>query len=347
MATEVTCIVDTDGTQSPDYTSLAAAIAGETGVSPVAVTDYDLVTNDEQLTIECRATSGAADTTELTIPTFVTDADCYVKIYVPPAHRHNGKWSDSKSRLINTATRPHLLTVQISDLVLEGVLLGYSHDAQDSSYSLINVEVACNLMVKKCILKGNVGSNRIATGIFITGTSDGSVVTIENSIICGTNRAEHYANANLREYYSGGTTINIYNCVSCDSNLGIDRRNATVTVRNCAVFNNVNDFNNDMTVTYTASDDNDVLGTGNVDISPSATEADDWAAAFTDYTNGDFSLKSGSDLIDAGIGPGQDSNVPTTDIVGNTRSGNTCCIGAFEYVSIPVAMHHYNLLRSA
>ena len=58
MATEVTCIVDTDGTKSPDYTSLSAAIAGETGESPKVVEDADLVANDEQLTIECRCSAG-------------------------------------------------------------------------------------------------------------------------------------------------------------------------------------------------------------------------------------------------------------------------------------------------
>ena len=34
MATEVTVIVDTDGTKDPDYTGLNAAVVGETGVSP-------------------------------------------------------------------------------------------------------------------------------------------------------------------------------------------------------------------------------------------------------------------------------------------------------------------------
>ena len=102
MATEVTCIVDTDGTQNPDYTSLAAAIAGESGASPKCVKGADLVTNDEQLTIECRASSGAADTAAVSVDGFTRDEDRYVEIYIPPAHRHNGKWSTGKYRIEST-----------------------------------------------------------------------------------------------------------------------------------------------------------------------------------------------------------------------------------------------------
>jgi len=55
-----------------------------------------------------------------------------------------------------------------------------------------------------------------------------------------------------------------------------------------------------------------------------------------------------------GIGPALDSNVPTTDIVGTSRSGNTCDIGAFEYVAsggggvsiIPIIMNHLQKMRA-
>jgi hypothetical protein len=68
-----------------------------------------------------------------------------------------------------------------------------------------------------------------------------------------------------------------------------------------------------------------------VDISPNATEADDWAAAFTDYTNGDFSLKSGSPLIDAGTD--LSAVMDSVDIIGTSRpQGDAWDVGAFEYV---------------
>lgn len=90
-ATEVICIVDTDpDAKDAHYHSLADAIAGETGASPKCVTSANLVTNDEQLTIECRASSGAADTTGVTISGFTTDADNFVKVYVPASAQASG-----------------------------------------------------------------------------------------------------------------------------------------------------------------------------------------------------------------------------------------------------------------
>lgn len=56
------------------------------------------------------------------------------------------------------------------------------------------------------------------------------------------------------------------------------------------------------------------------------------ADLFVDPENHDYRPKAGANTIDAGIGPALDSNVPTTDIAGNPRSGSTCSIGAFEYV---------------
>jgi hypothetical protein len=56
------------------------------------------------------------------------------------------------------------------------------------------------------------------------------------------------------------------------------------------------------------------------------------ANLFVDPENHDYRPKAGANTIDAGIGPALDSNVPTTDIVGTPRSGDTCDIGAFEYV---------------
>lgn len=72
-----------------DYTSLAAAIAGEKG---------DLTALDRQLTIECYSMS---DTTAALIANadWVTDATRYILITTPSTERHDGKWNTSKYRL--------------------------------------------------------------------------------------------------------------------------------------------------------------------------------------------------------------------------------------------------------
>jgi len=56
---------------------------------------------------------------------------------------------------------------------------------------------------------------------------------------------------------------------------------------------------------------------------------------FTDAANNDYSLAAGdTDAIGAGIGPSADSDVPTTDFAGETRSGAITDLGAYIYVTV-------------
>ena len=91
------------------YSSLNAAIVGESGATPVVVTDADLADNDEQLTISCRASrrpdgTHAADTTAVSVTGFTTDADNYIKVIAGADHRHAGAGSDTKYRLVGSTS---------------------------------------------------------------------------------------------------------------------------------------------------------------------------------------------------------------------------------------------------
>jgi hypothetical protein len=72
-----------------DYTSLAAAIAGES---------KNLVGLDRQLTIACYASAAPDMPTARLDPAdgWVTDATHYVRVMVPPGERHTGKWDPTK-----------------------------------------------------------------------------------------------------------------------------------------------------------------------------------------------------------------------------------------------------------
>lgn len=96
-ATNRTVTVKTSG---GDYTSLAAAIAGEKG---------DMVALDRQLTIECYAFADAGGAALIANADWVTDATRYIHIYVPPAERHSGVWNAAKYYLqvAGTALRVH------------------------------------------------------------------------------------------------------------------------------------------------------------------------------------------------------------------------------------------------
>lgn len=357
MATEVTCIVDTDGTQNPDYTSLAAAIAGETGASPKCVTGADLVANDEQLTIECRASSGAADTASVTISTFVTDADCYVKIYVPPEHRHNGIYDDQKYRIEANVAYTGIIDPAIAYLKINGLQGRNTYSGSGPGYFIgkATARPAGFLIIENCLSSPGFSTSR--EGISINEVSANDYISIKNTIIYGCTggiAGIHVRGGSSKVVYD----LEIYNCVvhgsseayaalvrRIDTGGSVSIKNVVATGASIADFHLL-DVSGTEAYSNNASSDSTALGDDSL---INQIEAD----LFSDPSAGDFSLVSNSPLIDAGIGPALDSNVPTTDIVGNPRSGSTCSIGAFEYVveggtlSIPVAMHHYNLLRSA
>ena len=136
---------------------------------------------------------------------------------------------------------------------------------------------------------------------------------------------------------NGTTAGHIINCTSDGLNANdAVRAQVAIKVRNVAAFNSNDDFDTVTDVSYCASDDGD--GTNAVDWDAEAT---DWAANFNAYGSYDYTPLD-ADLPSAGVGPGTDGDVPTTDIIGNSRSGATCTIGAFEFqavggLSIPVA----------
>jgi hypothetical protein len=337
-ATEVICIVDTDATQNPDYTSLAAAIAGETGASPKCVTSADLVANDEQLTIECRASSGAADTTPVTISGFTTSADCYVKIYVPPEHRHNGKYDDQKYRIEANASYVGIIDPAIAYLKINGLQGRNTYSGSGTGYfiSKVTARPAGFLIIENCLSSPGFSTSR--GGININEVSANDYISIKNTIIYGCTgiycSGIHVRGGPSKVVYD----LEIYNCVAhgslerryaveverIDTGGSVSIKNVVATGASTADFYLL-DVSGTEAYSNNASSDSTALGDDSL---INQIEAD----LFSDPSAGDFSLVSNSPLIDAGIGPALDSNVPTTDIVGNPRSGNTCSIGAFEYV---------------
>jgi len=337
VATEVTCIVDTDGKQNPDYTSLAAAIAGETGASPKCVTSANLVTNDEQLTIECRATSGAADTTQVTISGFTTDADNFVKVYVPSGHRHQGVWNTGKYRIETSGVA----------LTASGTAYIDINGLQLTSQTNIGILHAGDLTgvcrIYDCIVKGH--SYNYRAGIHIDRYS--MTYYIFNNVVYDWNGTG--GNGILRvdgnAYIYNNTVLN---CVT-----GINGSSAN---RTCIAKNNIVQ---DCTTCYSDSSHFDEGTTNNLSddtTAPGANAFTEKTLTFADAASDNYALAStDTDAIDAGVNLSSDANLPfDIDIIGTSRpQGDYWDIGAFEYVvsggtlSIPVAMHHYNLLRSA
>ena len=294
MATEVTCIVDTDGTQNQDYTSLAAAIAGETGASPKCVTSADLVANDQQLTIECRASSGAADGAA-EVDGFTQDEDRYVEIYIPPAHRHNGKWSTGKYRIESTVQ--DILYIKDSYTRVRGIQVkGSSTDWYNRT---VVIDAAADYVVFEDFIiindcqRENMG--QYAVGFKASGTSGGvdKHDLVRNGIII----CKNYTRRGFYSYMWNAKLFNVtiyggeYGIASWYSNLAVAQFTNIVAVgASVSCFYDESSGSGFSTSSdYNASDDGTAPGANSIDLTGVSL-----GTIFTDYSNEDFSLVSNS-----------------------------------------------------
>jgi len=301
------------------------------------LTDLDLTDGDDEdgpLYVACYADGADA---ACVIDGYTTDADDFIEIFAPytaamvgTSQRHAGAWSTSYYHILGTADA--VLVPKDANVRLVGLQVGMNI-AKAANYGVIVPNtVTDGLVVDSCIIRGNVGAEATQGRLFYVLATAAATVTLKNSILYGTSGS---ANACAVVLNDADSTLNVINCTISDSTNGsaaVYNDDGTTNVINCAVFNNTDDFQTDagtLTVTYTASDDNDVAGTGNVDISPGATEADDWTAKFGGYASGDFTLNAGENAL---VGAGIIQTGVTVDIINTSRGtvGNACDIGAFE-----------------
>jgi len=311
IPTVVTKIVDTDGTQSPDYTSLNAA-EGQ---------NLDLIATHQRMVIKCRSTAGAADTTAVAFSGWVNDLAHGILIEADTGHRHAGVWDNSKYRLEGgdatgmlqihsdyvsirglqiraTSTGPciYMTSTEKTFGIFDGLICRMSHaDAEGLKATLGGFP---------CLLTNSIFYKDVTPG-----TGDDAIVilsTITNS------RPMLVANCTI---YGMGQS-------------GIRANAGAVKVVNSAVFGNVDDFTPNggtITVEYCASDDGD----GSSPVTPS-----NWNNVFTDITNRNFHLKStDTDLQDAGTDL---SMVVILDVDGETR-GTPYDIGADALLGFSLA----------
>ena len=102
-------IVDPDNGVGTDYTSLSAWEAQ----------NLDLVTAGDTETASCRASSGSADTTGVTISGWITDATHDVTIQQAASDAHGGVYNTNVYRL--EVTDANALYIQESYVTLDGL----------------------------------------------------------------------------------------------------------------------------------------------------------------------------------------------------------------------------------
>jgi hypothetical protein len=308
-----------------------------------AAEDTTLAGSGNWMHVYCAATGGVADTLSVTIAGWTTSATEYILIEAASAHRATAdKWDTTKYRL--ETVNEVALSIQEDYVTVDGLQIGKS-DASEEVITILSQVATNNLVtISNCRIKqaGNVNYNE--RGISVGDTD--AIVKIWNCIIYGRGAYNDTANCGI---YLSCATASVYNCtISGNANKGaaINAAAGTITVKNCAVFNNADDFVGTITIDYCASDDGD--GTNAEDFTAEAT---DWGKVWTDYTNGDFTLKNYSSSPCC-INQGTDGSAIVTtskDIDGNDR-GATWDIGAYEYISsgestVPQIMMYYIRMR--
>ncbi len=285
-----------------DYTSLAAAEAGE---------QADLVTLDRRLDIECHP---GEDTTEVIIDGSVADATRYIRVSAAPGARATARWADTALYTYDGGSKPLTATTTYTQLDGLRIISGSTVYALQASNGVGKVVENCFIVS----LGGSVGALRAWNGPH----------AIRNCILLQ-GRGATTPGADLA-FGSGSIDNCVVANVSGSGGGPAIQNNGSYVVRNCmmlgfgAVGGPGEPF--DTGSTNNATD----LAAGEIGASPLYGTDPGYVDPFTQYV-WDFTLPAGSSLIDAGADLSAEGF--TTDLLGTVRpQGAAWDVGATEYV---------------
>ena len=296
---------------SGDYTSLSAAIAGET------TAHANLVTADIQLNIVLYPMT---DTTASNINSFVTDATHYISVYPDSTARQTGVWDTGKYLL--SVSDANALTVGSGYVRIDGIQVEVSSQSTTRTAVFLNGSTNGPVWFSNSLVRGCNSS------FLLYGVSTGAAAVVD---IWNVATAYMGTNGNSAGMHTASTgTVSIYSSTAIGSatGYGIQNAGATVTVKNCyGRGGTASSFNGTISITTSASSDSTTGTTGMRSIAYTT-------ANFTGVTAGSehLSLVAGGPLaVLAGTDTSGDT-APfnfTTDIIGAAR-GAGWNIGAFQ-----------------
>lgn len=317
----------TSGDNTHAYNSLAAWNAAEA---------TDLVTAGDSHVVIC---TGGQDTLtgQISFAGWTTGASNTLTIKSNDVRNPANGFADGYRLYISKASGEFHIFYALKDYVtLENIYAEGNSTAGGTVHcaSLTGI-VYAGLVFDSCWFRVSGSATAGKSCIQSHGSADNSTSIIIKNCILDAGTVSGGVSYGFRGLYASGADVFIYNCtITNHTGAGVTAQGETIVVKNCAVFNNADDFqvlSGTISADYCASDDGD--GTNPVDISPGGTESTDWAAAFMDYANGDFRIKdtnsvlynAGTDLSGSGI---------TDDLIGTARpQASTYDIGAFELIA--------------
>ena len=304
-----------------DYTSLAAAIAGEKG---------DMVSLDRQLTIECYAMADAGGAALFANADWVTDATRYVLVTVPTSERHGGGWNTSKYYL---PVEGIALRVHSTEFVrIDGVQI-YSTGDNSTFYVGGPDSGAGDIRISNSIIRGSSSSGY--RGVFNASYVGGSsmVVRAWNNLVYGASssgigRGVQVDIAGTYNFWNNtiaGCAVGIFTGVSAGNLIFVN----TLFTGNAVTGDTANKAlaaGTDYNRTSNSSLGYTVTGSGNTHDAVSQTFTFANAAAYNWHLTVDDAGAKNLGVSDPGSG------LFSTDVDGETRSGSWD-VGFDEYPS--------------
>lgn len=332
MATEIIKTVDPGGTG--DYPSLAAAIAGEVIARP------NLVANDEQLTLKCQCTNGAADTSYAIVTGFTTDATRFIKIWTDPteSYRHNGTYqTGNKYRYQHdSGYRDQQMSIQVDYCRVIGIQF-VNNQTGNLSRMISPQDETRELYIEQNLFIDVAGANTVGTAIYDNCTDN---INPFNMYISNNTVIDMVGDGmSVSAFKSGGLSGAVY----CHNNTIIDSGDIGIGARGSGSGRAVYIKNN--IISRSTGGDYDTIGnyegTSN-NVSGDATSPDGPAyqnrnITFVDEAGNDFHLDcADTGARDLGVNLYTDPDYPVTiDIDGDPRPttgpyncGSDACISS-------------------
>jgi len=151
-----------------------------------------------------------AESSALTIDTWTTSANNYIRIYTTSAARHSGRWDDTNSYRIEAAAvgpNTHLVDIKENYVRIEGLQVHLTNSGDYAGCNAINIDSqvdASEIIINNNILKGTIsGTSSEAIGIY--GNDAEITAKIYNNIIYDFINGGTTNKAGIKTAIAGGT----------------------------------------------------------------------------------------------------------------------------------------------